>query len=48
MRSRREGRKTFSVLLDKGKMEELEKKLQSQNKTKASWLEEKIAEELQK
>lgn len=48
MKSRREGKKTFSVLMDKSKIEDFDKKLQSLNKTKASWLEEKIDEELKK
>ncbi|MDE5620591.1 MAG: hypothetical protein K2I80_08790 [Ruminococcus sp.] len=48
MKSRREGKKTFSVLIDKNKAESLDRKLQEQNKTKASWLEEKIDEELEK
>lgn len=48
MKSRREGKKNFSVLIDKNKAENLEKKLKSQSKTKAAWLEEKIDEELKK
>ena len=48
MKSRREGKKTFSVLIDRHKAESLDKKLQEQNKTKAAWLEEKIDEELKK
>lgn len=48
MKSRREGKKTFSVLINKDKAENLDRKLQEQNKTKASWLEEKIDEELEK
>lgn len=48
MKSRREGKKTFSVLIDKDKAENLDRKLQEQNKTKSSWLEEKIDEELEK
>ncbi|MDE5946524.1 MAG: hypothetical protein K2G63_04360 [Oscillospiraceae bacterium] len=48
MKSRREGKKTFSVLVNKDKVENLEKKLKPQGKTKASWLEEKIDEELKK
>lgn len=48
MKSRREGKKNFSALIDKEKVELLEKKLNSKNKTKASWLEEKIDEELRK
>lgn len=45
-RKRRESRKQFSVSLDKEKMEALEEKLKQDNKTKASWLNEKIDEEL--
>lgn len=48
MKSRREGKKNFSVLIDKEKVEILEKKLDAQNKTKSAWLEEKIDEELKK
>lgn len=48
MKSRREGKKNFSVLVDKKKVENLEQKLKSKNKTKAAWLEEKIDEELKK
>jgi len=48
MKSRREGKKNFSVLVDKDKAESLERKLVSENKTKAAWLEEKIDEELKK
>lgn len=48
MKSRREGKKNFSVLVDKEKMEDLEQKLKSENKTKVAWLEEKIDEELKK
>lgn len=48
MKSRREGKKNFSVLVDKEKVENLEQKLKSENKTKAAWLEEKIDEELKK
>ena len=46
MRSRREGKKTFSVLIDREKAEAIERKLQKQEKTKSAWLEEKIDEEL--
>ena len=48
MKKRREGRKTFSALIDKEKAENLEKKLKEENKSKTSWLEEKIDEELKK
>lgn len=48
MKSRREGKKNFSALIDKAKVEELEQKLTEQKKSKAAWLEEKIDEELKK
>jgi len=48
MKSRREGKKTFSVLIDKDKAEAIEKKLKEENKTKSLWLEEKIDEEIKK
>ena len=48
MKSRREGKKNFSVLINKQKVERLEQKLKSENKTKSAWLEEKIDEELKK
>lgn len=48
MKSRREGKKNFSVLIDRTKAESLERKLVAENKTKAAWLEEKIDEELKK
>ena len=48
MKSRRESRKTFSVLIDRQKAEAIEEKLRSENKTKSAWLEEKISEELKK
>ncbi len=46
MRRRREGKKTFSALIDKEKADCLEKKLQEENRSKTSWLEEKIDEEI--
>lgn len=46
MKLRREGKKNFSVLVDREKVEKLENKLNSENKTKSAWLEEKIDEEL--
>ena len=46
MKSRREGKKNFSALIDKEKVESLEKKLKAEYKTKSAWLEEKIDEEL--
>ncbi|MCM1007767.1 MAG: hypothetical protein NC485_07510 [Ruminococcus flavefaciens] len=48
MKSRRKGKKNFSALIDKEKVEQLENKLDSQKKTKSAWLEEKIDEELKK
>ena len=48
MRKRREGKKTFSALIDKEKADSLEKKLQEENRSKTSWLEEKIDEEIGK
>lgn len=48
MKSRREGKKNFSALIDKDKVEKLEQKLDEQKKTKSAWLEEKIDEELKK
>ena len=48
MKSRREGKKNFSALIGKEKVEQLEKKLDSQKKTKSAWLEEKIDEDLKK
>lgn len=48
MRKRREGKKTFSALIDRDKAEGLEKKLKKENKSKTLWLEEKISEELKK
>lgn len=46
MRRRREGKKTFSALIDKEKADSLEKKLREENRSKTSWLEEKIDEEI--
>lgn len=48
MKSRRESRKTFSVVLDREKLEKFERKLLEQNRTKTQWLNEKIDEELGK
>ena len=48
MKSRRAGKKTFSVLIDKGKADAIEQKLIVDKKTKSAWLEEKIDEELNK
>lgn len=47
-KARRENKKTFSVVLDKEKLEQLEKELQKQSKTKTGWLLEKIDEEIKK
>lgn len=46
MKTRREGKKQFNVLVDKNKFELFEKKLLEKNKTKKEWLEEKIDEEI--
>ena len=48
MKSRRESRKTFSVVLEREKLERFEDKLQKQKRTKTDWLNEKIDEELGK
>ena len=48
MKARREGKKTFSALIDKSKAEAIEAKLKSLSKSKPMWLEEKIDEELKK
>jgi len=48
MKSRRESRKTFSVVLEREKLEQFESKLQEQKRTKTEWLNEKIDEELGK
>ena len=46
MKKRREGKKTFSALVDGKKAEKLERKLRAENRSKTSWLEEKIDEEI--
>ena len=46
MKKRREGKKTFSALIDEKKAERLERKLDAENRSKTSWLEEKIDEEI--
>ena len=46
MKKRREGKKTFSALIDEKKAERLERKLHAENRSKTSWLEEKIDEEI--
>ena len=48
LRKRREDKKTFSVLIDKEKIDKLEHKLQKDNKTKKQWLEEKIDNDVKK
>ncbi len=48
MKKRREGKRTFSALIDEQKVFELEEKLKRENMTKTSWLTEKIDEELRK
>lgn len=48
MKKRREGKKNFSALIDAEKVDAIEKKLKEDNKTKTSWLEEKIDEEIGK
>lgn len=45
-KKRRESQKTFSVVLDREKMERFEDKLQKENQTKTEWLNKKIDEEL--
>ena len=47
-RQRRENRKSFNVLLEKGKAEKFEQKLKELKKSKVEWLNEKIDEELKK
>lgn len=47
-RKRRETTKQFNVAVDRNKMEQFEKKLEIVSKTKKTWLEEKIDEELKK
>ena len=46
MKKRREGKKTFSALIEEKKAERLERKLDAENRSKTSWLEEKIDEEI--
>lgn len=48
MRNRRKGVKPFYVEIEEEKMENFEKKLENENKTKKEWLNEKIDEELKK
>lgn len=47
-RERRKSQKQFNVSINKDTMEKLEAKLDLLNKTKKTWLEEKISEELEK
>ena len=47
-KERRSKFKAFSVEVERQKIESLEEKLRSQNKTKVEWLNEKIDEELGK
>ena len=46
MKVRRQTRKTFSVIIEREKLENFEEKLRIKGKTKAQWLNEKIDEEL--
>ena len=48
MKQRRENKKTFSVLIEKDKLDKLEHKLQEDKKTKKQWLEEKIDNDIKK
>ena len=48
MKLRRISKKTFSVVVEREKMERFEKKLRAEGKTKAEWLNAKIDEELSK
>lgn len=48
MKQYREGKKTFSAVIDRAKAEALEEKLRKEKISKTSWLEEKIDEELKK
>jgi len=45
-RKRREEKGQFYAEIDRGKLKKLSEKLESQNKTKTSWLSEKIDEEI--
>lgn len=47
-KERRKKLKDFGVLVDREKLETFEEKLKKENKTKTSWLNEKIDEELKK
>ena len=48
MKARRDGKKTFSVLIDREKAEMLDRFLEEQKKTRSAWLDEKIEEDLYK
>lgn len=48
MRDRRKNKKTFSVLLENEKYDQIDKRLNELNKTKKEWLVEKIDEETKK
>lgn len=48
MRNRRKGSKPFYVEIEENKMEQFERKLTTENKTKKEWLNEKIDQELKK
>ena len=48
MKLRRISKKTFSVVVEREKMERFEQKLRAEGKTKAEWLNAKIDEELSK
>ncbi|WP_418972624.1 hypothetical protein [Allofournierella sp.] len=45
-RKRRESQKTFSVILEREKLERFEAKLEKDNTSKTQWLNRKIDEEL--
>lgn len=47
-KERRKKTKAFNVEVERNKMEEFEKILSEQKKTKKQWLDEKISEELKK
>ena len=47
-KERRKKTKAFNVEIERSKMEEFEKILSEQKKTKKQWLDEKISEELKK
>lgn len=47
-RERRKARKTFSVLVEREKLEALENKLKEMGKNKVQWFNEKVDEELGK